>query len=297
MLECNTTWQFSAVMIKLQRMTMKESQSTLKRPGLPDYNRLSSVIGAVLLVFLTGRLVNIPLAEIETQILGFYIQFQLDIQKILPPFVSILTATGMDWLLRDHPKLGGKTTLPHFLIPSITAWAISVPVFQLELNALWWISILISTLVLAIVFVSEYILLDTEDSLWTPASIIIIAIAFALYFLLVSSLRSGDTRLYLFLPSFSVATFLLIARVIHIQTRGQWMWLETIFATLILGELAAALHYLPISPRKFGFITAGFTYLLSNFIAGFHPKKENRQTLIETTLLTIIFVLAILWIR
>ena len=80
-----------------------------------------------------------------------------------------LTATGMDWLLRGHPSLKGRTTLQWWLLPTLTTFIISIALSILSAQQTWWIGFIIGGVIIFFVFLAEYIVVDADAPYYTLA--------------------------------------------------------------------------------------------------------------------------------
>ncbi len=89
----------------------------LEHRHLPDADRLSVLAAAILLAYALARFVDIPVRELSMQLPGVYI-VQIDIRTAIALLVAGLTATGADWLLRQHPALHAHSNLEHWMLPA-----------------------------------------------------------------------------------------------------------------------------------------------------------------------------------
>ena len=108
-----------------------DMHSSEGRGYLPGADRLSVVTATILLVYTLGRFIDLPGRELAVQLPGIFLAVEVRAQTFIALLVACLTAAGTDWLLRDHPAIGEKTTLEHWLLPAFTAWVIGIPLFQL----------------------------------------------------------------------------------------------------------------------------------------------------------------------
>ncbi len=70
---------------------------------LPDADRLSILVGTILLAFALAHFIRLPVRQLSIQLPGFYLLINFGVQELVALLVALLTATGADWLLRDHP--------------------------------------------------------------------------------------------------------------------------------------------------------------------------------------------------
>ena len=89
---------------------------------LPDADRLSMLTATILLAYALAHFIDLPGRELALQLPGIYLSVQVNVQTFVGPLVAALTASGANWLLRDHPAIGGQSTMEHWLLPALTAW-------------------------------------------------------------------------------------------------------------------------------------------------------------------------------
>ncbi len=255
---------------------------------LPKLDRISILAATILLIFLLVRFVDFPAREYFIPFPGAYLSFDLDINTIVAIFVIGLTSSGVDWLLREHPALEGKLTIQHWLLPTLTAWAIGVALIQQPLGALWWVGFTLGSSILILVVIAEYITVDPADTRRLPASMALTAVAFALFFILAVLARTRGIRLFLIVPTITFAAGLVSLRALHLQTGGSWAFIPTAVIMLIIGQITAAIYYLPISPSAFAVSLVGVAYALTNVAAGILDEQPWQQLLFEPILVLII---------
>ncbi len=264
---------------------------------LPNADRLSVLAATILLAYALARFVQLPQLELATQLPGFYFSISLNIQTVVAIIVAGLTASGADWLLHDHPARGEQNTIEHWLLPALTAWVIGLPLLQLPIGPLWWGGIALGGGLLMLVLLAEYIVVDPDDIRQPPAAAALTAVSFALYLALVVGLRLANLRLFLLIPALSTAACLVSLRTLHLRLHERWLFLPALVIALMIAQLAAALHYWPISPVSYGLILLGPAYALTSLVSGLEDGAPFSETIREPLIvLTLIWLIA-LWTR
>ncbi len=264
---------------------------------MPDAERLSVLAATILLAYALARFVDLPGYKLALQLPGVYLSVEITVRTFVALLVAALTASGADWLLRDHPALGDRSTLEHWLLPALTAWVIGLPLLQMPPGLFWWIGFALGGGLLMLVLVAEYIAIDPEDIRQPAAAASLIAVSFALYLALCFSLRFADWRLFLMVPTLMVTAFLVSLRALHLRLHGQWAFLEAIVIALIIGQMAAAFHYWPLSPVSFGMLLLGPAYGLTSLIAGIKEGGTLRQAIVEPGIILVLVWGAAVWLR
>lgn len=264
---------------------------------LPDANRLSTLAAAILLAYALAHLIEIPASELDLQLPGIYISIPLSIQALAAVLIAALTAAGADWLLRSHPYLGRHNTLEHWLLPALTAGVISLPLFQLPLSLVWWAGFAFGGLLLVLVLVAEYIVVDAQDVRHAPAGIGLTAVSFALFLVLATGLRYAGLRLFLILPAISLAAWLVSLRALRLRSPGQWSSLPAAVMALLITQIAAGLHYWPLTPVAFGLALLGPLYSLTSLIGSLADGEPLRQAVVEPLALLLLIWGAAAWMQ
>jgi len=265
--------------------------------NIPDINRLSQLAAMIMLAYLIGRFVNLPIMTIDFQIFSTYFKLNVNIRTIITIIVGLLVASGADWLIQEHPALNTKLTIEHWVLPALATWVISVPMYRLQLEDLWWIGFLGGSTLIMLVLIAEYIVVDANDTYWLPAAISIKATLFALLLTLAIAMRAYNLRLYLLLPLTAISTGLVSFRTIKLQESAGLHNLHILITIIIVSQFATALHYLPLSPIQFGIALTGIAYALTTLMENLVEQRPLKNTLSEPAVLLTIIVILTIWIH
>jgi hypothetical protein len=257
---------------------------------LPSSERLNVLVATILLAYLVGHHLVLPAREVSLQLPGLYLVVRLNAYAFVTLIVAGLTATGVDWLLRDHPYLGKRSTTEHWLLPALTALVIGIPLFQAPFSAWWWAGFFLFGTLLILVLAAEYITIDPEDVRHPLAAAGLTVVSFALYLVLATALRFSGIRLFLLLPSLALGGGLVSLRALRLRIPGQWSFIPAGVVTLITIQIAAALHYWPLSPVRFGLLLLGPAYCLTNLVGNLAEGEPLQQAAIEPSV-----VLVLIW--
>jgi hypothetical protein len=245
----------------------------------------------IMLAYSLNRFMEIPTRTLELQLPGLYLEFEINDSILTAILVAGLTAVGTDWLLRDHPARQNQHIIPHLMLPAVTALVIGIPLNQFASGIAWWLGLLTGTVILLMVLVAEYIAIDALDARQPLAAAGLSAVAFTIYLILASAIRAGGIRLFFNLPMLVVATWLVSLRSINLRLHGPWVVYESAIIALVVGQLAAAIHYWPLTPVRFGLILLGPAYALTSLFGGLIEERTTRDLVIEPAV-----VLGISWL-
>lgn len=246
------------------------------RDHLPDLNRLSIVVSTILLAYTLTHFVSIPSQDLEVTLFGIFFNLRINYSTLVAILVAGLTASGSAWLLQDHPaREETENTIIHWLLPSLTSLVLMLAVNQLPFNATWWIASAASGIGLILVLIAEYVVLNPSNRFFIPAEMGITALSIVLFLILAISLHASETRLFYRVPVLSAAALLVYLRVIHLRQAGLWAINQGSVPFLLIGEIAAGLHYLPLGSIGFGIALAGPLYALIEISADLPAGKSS----------------------
>ena len=255
-----------------------------ERKYLPDTDRVGMLTATVLLAFALARIVQAPAFEVELQLPGFLLAFPLNISSAVSLLTAGLTATGMDWLLRGHPSLNGRATVQWWLLPTLSAFVIRVPLAVLPSGA-WWVGFVVTGTFLFFVFIAEYIVVEPGAPFYATSMAGLTAISYTLFFILAVALRYSDARLFLAAPALFLASGLASLRIMHLRL-GSWEFAWALGIAFVCVQVASGLHYWSISPVQFGLMLTGPLYALTNLAVNIGEELPIRRAMVEPGVVT-----------
>lgn len=263
----------------------------------PNTEQLSLLAAMILLAYALARVVDFPERELAMQLPGVYLSFLFNAQTAAALIVAGLTASGSDWLLRQHPHARGQRFTEHWMLPALTAWVIGLPLFQIQESLPWMAGFLAGGVLLMLVLVAEYITIDYDDPRHPAAAAGLTAVSFALFLILATALRYQGVRLILSLPALTLAGGLVSLRSLHLRLHGRWAGMLAGVVALCCGQLSAALHYLPLGPAAFGLLVVGPAYALTSLMGSLAEGKPLRRSLAEPLIVLAVILGAAFWNR
>lgn len=247
-------------------------------------------MAVILLAYTAARFVQLPEQTLGIELTGIYLPIQVNINTLVAILVAALTASGTDWLLRDDPALQGRRGFRHWLLPSMTAWVLSLPLANLPFGLQWWAAFAGSALLLLAILIGEYASASPENRLHQASNLALSALAYALFLILAISVRGVALRLYLALPAIALGTLMISTRIHLLRTKLSWQPLQSFGITFIVVQIAAALHYLPISALGYGLALLGAVFALNQYAAATNLEQDNKLAVREAFI-----VLGIFW--
>ena len=257
---------------------------------LPNTNRLSVLAASVLLAYSLLPFITLPERELVLGVAGIVFNFRINFATLIAIISAGLAASGTDWLLRDHPRLGRQQTFQHWLLPALTAWVIGVPLHSLTVGLQWWAVFAFGGLLLVLVLVAEYIAVDSSDTRHAPAAVGLTAVSYALFLILTIALAGASARLYVLIPAISLAIFFVTLRSMYLRLNGRWCVAWAFGIAAIVSQISVALHYMPIQPLRFGLLVLGLAYALASVAGAVEEGRSWRTLWVEPAIM-----LAVLW--
>jgi hypothetical protein len=260
------------------------------RSYLPSTNRIGMLIASVLLAFALTRLIQSPRFTLTITLPGFYFAYPITLGTAITILAAALTATGMDWLIRDHPALGQKLNIEHLMLPTLTTFVIGAPLALLNGTA-WWIGFAFSAILLASVFLAEYITIDTSAPPYAFARGGLTALAYALFLILATSLRFSGARMFVLIPVIFIVATLIVLRILHLDGTDRWDFPWSLGIAFVCAQIGAGLHYWPLIPIQFGLALTGPLYALTMLSANLTENIPLRRAAVSP-----VIILGLAWV-
>jgi hypothetical protein len=265
--------------------------------SLPDINKLSILIAMIMLTYAVTPFVNFTERSWEFNLFGTVFPIALDFSFMVSLIVAAMAATGMDWLMRSHPRFSNQNLIQHQLIPAITAWVIGLPLGSIQMGLQWWAVFAFGSLFLIIVIVAEYVVLDISDVRFSLASIGLTAISFALFLFLSISAKGAGLRLFLIFPTLCVTIGLISLRILYLRLGLGWSYHWVVVIAILVGQIAVGLHYWPVSPVSFGLILMAPAYGLTSLTGAIQEDETSRTFWIEPLIMATVLILLAFFLR
>ena len=257
------------------------------RSYLPSADRIGILIASVLLTFALTRLIQSPRLTLTLELPGFYFAFPITLGTVMTLFAAGVTATGMDWLIHTHPAIGDKTNIEHIMLPTITTFVIGAPLALLPYGRVWWVGFLFAAFLLVGVFLAEYVTIDPSAPTYALARAGLTSLAYALFLILAISLRFSGARMFIFVPAIFIFAGLISIRILHLDGTDRWDFPWAIGIGIICMQIAASLHYWPLTPIQFGLALIGPFYGLTILSLNLAEDIPVRRAIVNPLIITL----------
>jgi hypothetical protein len=233
------------------------------RSYLPSADRVGVLTASVLLTFALTRLIESPRLTLTLSLPGFYFAFPVTLGVFMTVFAAALAAAGMGWLTRTHPAFGEKSPREHVMLPTLTTLVMGAALMLFSGNSAWWAGFALGAMLLVSVYLAEYITVNPSAPSYALARAGLTALAYALFLILVASLRFAGARMFLLIPSIFLVAGFISLRILHLDGTDRWDFPWAFGIGIVCAQIGAGLHYWPLSPIQFGLALTGPLYGLT----------------------------------
>jgi hypothetical protein len=268
-----------------------------ERRYLPDPTRVSVLTAAVLLAFALTRVIIAPHYDLHIPLGKLNLNFSFNLNTLVVILAAGLTAAGVDWLLRTHPSLEKGETREHWLLPTLTVLVIGIVLYTLPKTAVWWLGFGLGAAILLIVFFAEYVAVDPTDSRYPIATAILTVLAFVIFLILAVAIKASNARLVLVAPALFVVAGLAALRTLHLRLNERWEYAWAVGIAVVIAQLGAALHYMPLTPVRFGLALLGPVYALTMLAVSLAEGNPFRRAFPEPAVMLVILCGLMIWFR
>ncbi|MCX6038231.1 MAG: hypothetical protein NTW99_10140 [Chloroflexi bacterium] len=273
-------------------------QPMTERRYLPDPTRVSVLTAAILLAFALTRVISTQHLFSMLIPLGiFKLKLMFNLNTVIVLLAAGMTATGMDWLLRTHPSLEKGETREHWLLPTLTVLVIGIALYSLPNTPIWWLGFGLGAAIFLVVSLAEYVVVDPNDARYPLATAILTVLAFVIFLILAVALKAAKVRLIMVIPALFLAGALAALRTLHLRLNERWEFAWAVGIGLVAAQLGAALHYLPLTPVRFGLALLAPLYALTVLAVSLAEGNPFRRAFFEPTIMLVLFWGLAIWFR
>lgn len=249
----------------------------------------------VLLSYGMVRVIDLPTISYDLSALGVVIPVTLNTRSAMLALAAALAVVGADWLAASHPRApSGAGAYARWILPGLAAIGIGSLLTRLPEGGPLWIGLGLAAALLMAVFVAEYITIDREDPRRNLAAMGLEALSYLLLLEFAFSVRVLEWRAVFAVPALFAASGAIAWRLLRLRLPDSRSWL---FATTVgwgIGQLAWALHYLPIPPLRGALLLLLSFYLAMAFVVAVLRGQPLARRLLEYGVISAMGLIAIL---
>lgn len=231
----------------------------------------------------------------------FGIAFTFSAIQLIPFFIAGISVVGSYWVLITNPDVSRKAWLvrqvvPNIVLPTITILIFALILMQTDKSLAWWGIFAIGLFAYTVVFYSEYQILKESVSGSTIFSVLLIALAHALFLAFVIALRASVTRFFILIPGIMLASAFVSYRTIFLRSEGKFRSFWIAVVVVLCTQFAIALYYLFITPNQYGLILTAVLFT-GNALVTRIGQGDRKHLYIEPLALVLFIALLILFTK
>lgn len=268
-----------------------------ERPA-PNKDRLSVLIGVIILTPVLIRFVNVPSRLISFDLLGSPISFEITSTWLVVTMLPALSAMGANAVIRTHPRMH-QPEPPHafiyWILPAMTGLNAALLLERAPNWPLWWAGLILTGLAITLVIAAEFSTVDPYVLGYPRARLTLNVIGYTLAFTTFALIYDSRGRSVITASAITLVGMILAFELLQTtEVRLPKVGLYALATGLILGESAWALNYWRLSALAGGMILLLIFYVLVGIAQQILLNQLTRRTLIEFAVVTIVAFFLIL---
>lgn len=269
-----------------------------KNSHLPNAVQVSILLAVALLGSILIHYIDDAPKEIDIQLPNFFLTFSISIQMIVSLLVAAMLASGMYWLIQDHPQLDRGRSWHHIWLPALTTWATSTLINFIPVRgAIWWIVFALGGLILLAVLIAEYISIDASDANYQNASVVLTILAFCIFSAIVLTWHNTSYRLFILFPATFLAGGILAMRIFALRIPDSPVLLLSASLGIVAAHISTSLHYLPLTSIQYCLILVGSLYAWITLIIDVQKQLQKSRIVAGVLTIAAIFLFSAILIK
>ncbi len=281
----------------------------VNRPlSLPDRDRLSVLVGTIVLGYALMRFIELPSRFVSTTVLGSPLGIQVSTATVMLALLTALAATGMESLARSHPrqvKAHGAawpfataehdvSSLLHAIQPALMVLLLGLQLSRTEPWTSWWLGLAVAAILVALACAAEYI---SVEPAWRQGVAGLAMVALNLLLALASFMLIYATRGRSLLTATEAALVAGLLALRLVWGGGQPPRQAVVYAAVIglaVGQCLWALNYWRATPLLAGLVLVLIYYGLTGIAQQHEQGVLNWRVLAEFGLVVLAGLIIIL---
>jgi hypothetical protein len=268
-----------------------------ERPS-PDRDRLSVLIGVIVLTPVLIRFINVPPRTISLGVLGSPVSFEMTSTWLTALMLPALSCMGANAVIRTHPRMyqpSPPRAFIYWILPGLTGLNAALLLQRAPTWPLWWAGLALTGLTITLVVVAEFATIDPYLLGYPRARLTLNVIAYALAFISFALIYNTRGRSVLTATAISAVGVALAFELLNTtEVRLRQALLYALLTGLLLGQSAWALNYWRLSTLSGGMIMLLIFYVVVGIVQQLLLNQLTRRTLIEFTIVSAAALVAIL---
>jgi len=263
-----------------------------------NHDRLSVIIGLILLALALIPLLNTPGRSVGGSVLGSALDIQITPAGLITLLAAGLACAGVDLLIQPHPYVrAGRAgqTFVFWILPALTVIAASQWLSQASSGPAWAAQLLASGTALWFIIRAEFGTVDPDAAAAGRWRLVLNVLVYVLAFGLFALIWQTRARSLIAATLMAVAALLLSIDLMWVTRAGaRRVLLHSLPVALVIGQCAWALNYWRASTAIAGLALVLIFYALSGIAAQHLFEKLTRRVLTEFGLIIAAAVLLLI---
>jgi len=264
----------------------------------PDRDRLSVLIGVIVLTPVLIRFINVPPRSIRFDLLGSPIAFDITSTLLTATMLPALSCMGANAVLRTHPRMhqaDPPRAFIYWILPGLMGLNAALLLEYAPTWPLWWAGLVLTGLAITLVISAEFSTIDPYVLGYPRARLTLNVIAYTLAFSSFILIYGSRGRSAITASAVSAVGGVLAFELLNTTEVGlRQAMLYGIITGLVLGESAWALNYWRLSALAGGMILLLIFYAVVGIVQQILLNRLTRRTLIEFAVVTAVTFFLIL---
>jgi hypothetical protein len=245
---------------------------------MPNYDRLSIVVSLVLLGLALTLVIGLPTRYIDADLLGSPVRIELGKRLVMSLLLGSLTAVGVEYIMRAHPKFGtgglGGYSFLFWILPTLATLAatwFTPTLYDNQGGLLLWLAGLgVAALLLAGLILAEYRTIDPEDPANTMSRLLLNLFTYLSALVLFTAVYEAKLRSLLSASLVALFAGILALALLRAERSATYRtWSLAAVCGLVLGQATWALNYWGIK----GLAGGGLLLLAFYFFGGLSQQR------------------------
>jgi hypothetical protein len=268
-----------------------------ERPS-PDRDRLSVLIGVIVLTPVLIRFINVPPRSIHFDLLGSPISFDITSTWLTATMLPALGCMGANAVLRTHPRMhqaDPPRAFVYWILPGLMGLNAALLLEYAPTWSLWWAGLALTGLAITLIISAEFSTIDPYVMGYPRARLTLNVIAYTLAltsFILIYGSRGRSAITASAVSAVGVVLAFELLNTTEVRLRKALLY--GLITGLILGESAWALNYWRLSALAGGMILLLVFYAVVGIVQQILLQRLTRRTLIEFAVVTAVTFFLIL---
>jgi hypothetical protein len=255
-----------------------------ERPS-PDRDRLSVLIGVIVLTPVLIRFINIPARKISFDLLGSPVSFEMTSVWITATMLTALSCMGANAIIRTHPRMcqpDPPRLFMYWILPGLTGLNAALLLSRISTWPMWWAGLVLTGSAITLVVVAEFSAIDPYALGYARARLTLNVIAYILAFTSFTLIYGTRGRSLLTATAISAVGMVLAFELFNTTEAGlKRTSLYGLITGLMLGESAWALNYWRMSTLAGGMVLLLVFYVVVGIVQQILLERLTRRTLVE----------------